>query len=61
MIRVSSDLSGLQYCSKKSGMLKIWKDIKFTDLKGILYGGVSMTFKYHKKTVINDMNKQRWE
>ena len=63
MIKVSEDLSGLQYSSKKSGILayESWKDIKFSDLRGMLYGGVSMTFQSQKTAVIEDLNRQRWE
>ena len=45
LIKISKDHSGLQYRTKNPIMFEIWKDIKFTDLNGLLYGGVSMTFK----------------
>ena len=45
LIKISNDQSGLQYRSKNPVMFEFWKDIKFTDLNGLLYGGVSMTFK----------------
>ena len=30
-------------------------------MNGLLYGGVSSTFKAQKKPVINQLNRQRWE
>ena len=45
VIKVSKDHTKLQYKSKDSGIFEPWKDIKFKNLKGILYGGISMTFK----------------
>ena len=45
MIKVSKNLNGLLYCSKQSSMLESWKEIKFSEIKGMLYGGVSMTFQ----------------
>lgn len=39
------------------GPLQIWKKIKFSDTKGLLYGGLSVTFKEKKKPVIELLNK----
>ena len=63
IIRISEDHSGIQYKSNSKGAfasLEVWRTIKFSDMKGILYGGVSMTFKERKKPIIEMLNKQRW-
>ena len=59
VIRINKDHTSLQYRSKDAKIFEAWKDIKFRDLKGILYGGVSMTFKEQKRPVMRQLNKQR--
>ena len=59
IIRISEDHTGLQYKSKDAGIFEVWKDIKFKDMKGILYGGISITFKQQKKSVMKSLNEQR--